>query len=235
MVRFISDAVKLVENIRLFAHLLRCRFGESATVAMSDSTEPSLPPEWLEKHVNSGSSSGAYTNVEDWVRENAREPSNDGRSPTRTMFFSWESDTYGPGQKHRDPSDRRSWRQLANWQDGVGSDVSRGSQNWWADKQRWTDTFADIVGATQFHREQTKYVLERIDMTPYRSAHHPAEAVILGILSLLIDSDITNFNNRTLAREGTKDLLDDLELTVEDYEDVRSLLRKNDKDLIFPD
>jgi len=202
---------------------------------MSDSREPALPPEWLESHVNAGASSGAYSDVEDWVRENAREPSNDGRSPTETTFYPWEGTHKYPGQKHRDPSDKRSWRQLANWQDGVGSDISRGSQNWWADKQRWTDTIADIVGATEFHREQTKYVLERIEMDPYQAAHHPAEAVILGILSLLIDSEITDFDNRTLARDGTKDLLDDLELTVEDYESVRSLLRKNDKELIFPD
>ena len=202
---------------------------------MYDTNDEPFPEEFIEQVVDSGPSSGSLSDTEDWMRANARPAQNDGRSPTRTTFYANDTDSHGPGQKHRDPSDRRSWASLATWQDGVGSDISRGSQNWWADKQRWTETFGDLIGASEFHVERTKFVLEELDMTPYKSAHTTAEVVILGILSLLVDSDVNDFENRALAREGTRELMDDLEIGVDEYEDVRRLIRKNDKELLFPD
>lgn len=193
-----------------------------------------IPDEAVEAFVNSGPSSGAYSDSEDWVRENSRKSQNDGRSPTRTTFYASDAEQFGPGQKHRDPEDRRSWGTLAKWQDGVGSDISRGSQNWWADKQRWAETFGDVMGASGYHIQRTKQILEEIDMTPYRSARTSTEVLIVGILSLLVDSDINDFDNRALNRDGTQDLLDALGATVTDYENTRKLLRKRDKDLLFP-
>jgi hypothetical protein len=172
----------------------------------------------------------------DWVRANHREPQNDGRSPTRTYFDPRDvSGKYPAWQRGRDDDDKRSWRTIANWQDGVQSDISRSGQNWWADKQRWVDVFADRLYASDHHVERCKYILERLDATPYQSAHIPMELVIVGVLSLLIDADINEFDNRTLAREATKPLLTDLDCSVSDYENVRRLIRENDHDLLFPE
>lgn len=199
----------------------------------SDSRTP--PQEALESHVDDGFGSAAMTASEDWVRENSRPPDHDGRSPTRTYFDPRDiAEQYPGGQKHRDMDDRRSWRSLAKWQDGSQSDISRGGQNWWADKQRWVDTFADRIGATEHHRDRCKYILERMDMTPYQSGRIPAESVILGILSLLVDSEICDFSNRTLARDGTKELIADLDSSVQEFEHVRTLLREHDGELLFP-
>lgn len=185
--------------------------------------------------VDDESGSGALSSTDDWVRANHSPHANDGRSPTRTYFDPRDvRGKYPAGQQHRKQRNKRSWRSLANWQDGVQSDISRGGQNWWADKQRWADIFADQLHASTHHEQRCKEILEKITMKPYQSAGIDTEVVIVGILSLLIDSDITDFENRTLARDGTKDLLDDLESDVSEFESVRKKLKKHDKDIIFP-
>lgn len=195
-----------------------------------------LPSEAVEAHVDDEMGSASMSSQEDWVRANSRPPDHDGRAPTRTYFDPRDvREQYPGGMKHRDPAERRSWTSLAKWQDGANSDISRGGQNWWADKQRWVDTFSDLIGATHYHRDRTKYILEKLDMTPYRSARIPAELVIVGILSLLIDADVTDFECRALRRDGTKELLADLDSNVSEYEQVRKLLRAHDGDLLFPE
>lgn len=187
-------------------------------------------------HIDDGLGSAAMSSTDDWVRANHRPPDHDGRSPTRTYFDPRDvSGKYPPWQSGRDKEDRRSWRTLANWQDGVQSDISRSGQNWWADKQRWVDTFAGKLYANDHHVDRCKHILEHLDATPYQSAHIPMELVIIGVLSLLIDADIDDFDNRTLAREHTKGLLADLDASVGDYENVRRLLRENDSELLFPE
>lgn len=189
----------------------------------------------LDAHVDTEHGAGALTSTEDWVRANHRPPEHDGRSPTRTYFDPRDvSETYPGGQKWRKMSERRSWATLAKWQDGVQSDISRGGQNWWADKMRWTDTFGEQLHATDYHVECCKAILEEIELEVYSASRIPVELVIVGILSLLIDSDVRDFSNRTLARDNTKPLLEDLEQDVSAYENVRSLLREHDKELLFP-
>ena len=195
------------------------------------------PREALHSHVNTQGGSTALSGTEAWVQENSREPHNDGRSPTRTYFNPNDTaETFPGGQKHRAPEDRRSWGTLAQWQDGVQSDISRGSQNWWADKQRWVDIFGDQMGATEYHMDRCKDVLENIEISEYQPDRIPAELIIIGILSLLIDDDITdpsNFGNRALKRGNTEQLLADIDASVADYQSARSKLQQRDGDLIF--
>lgn len=203
------------------------------------------PLEAVDAHIDSGPGSGAFSPTEDWVRGHSRPEEHDGRAPTRTYFSARDADDhYPPWQHGRDKDDKRSWRTLEGWQDGVQSDISRGGQNWWADKQRWVDTFGDILGATDYQEQEAKRVLEALSttrpgtdntrMTTYQSARVPTEGIIVGILSLLIDADIVDFEHRTLARSGVRDLLTDLEMEVSDYEHIRSMLRQKDADIIFP-
>ena len=195
-----------------------------------------VPEEAISSHVNSGPGSSAYTTSEDWVRENSRPEDHDGRAPTRTYFSYADAPTeYPPWQRHRKPREKRSWKVIAGWQDGVNSDISRGGQNWWADKQRWIETFGDRMGATTYHRDRAKHVLENIDLQRYQSGRIPVEQVIVGILSLLIDADINDFEMRSYAREDTRSLLDDLDMDVGDYERIRKLIREYHKDVLFPE
>jgi len=216
----------------------RDAYGRSADTVESGPSEPA-PRGLIESHVHTGVGSTALTATEGWVQTNSREPQNDGRSPTRTYFDPNDvSDRYPGGQHHRDPHERRSWKMLAQWQDGVQSDISRGAQNWWADKKRWVDIFADQMGATEYHANRCHYILTKLDMSDYQPDRIPAELIIVGILSLLIDHDISdpdNFSNRALKRGRTEALLDDLDVDVGAYESVRSKLRQRDGDLIFGD
>lgn len=208
---------------------------ESESYSTERTIEQRIDDLVTEAFVDDKSGSGALSSTEDWVRANHSPHDNDGRSPTRTYFDSRDAKgKYPPGQKHRKLRDKRSWSELANWQDGVQSDISRGGQNWWADKQRWVDIFTDKLYGTTHHKERCKDILESLTMTPYQSAGISSELVIIGILSLLIDAEITDFDNRTLARDQTKDLLESLEVDVSDYESVRKKLRKHDKELLFP-
>jgi len=211
----------------------------STTKRHSRSTdrEQDVPPNRaLEDYIDTGSGSAALTRTEDWVRNNARPALNDGRSPTRTYFDARDAPgEYPDWQRDRAPEDKRSWAKLATWQDGVQSDISRGSQNWAADKSRWVDTFSTQLGATDHHAERTKYILERINMGTYQSRQFPVELVIVGIISLLLDTEIDDFERRTLNRDGTKQLLSDLDCTIGEFERVRSLLRQYDAQLLFPD
>lgn len=218
---------------------------EAYTSRSSGPTEPgarereSTPKTAVNSHIHTGVGSTALTATEGWVQTHSREPQNDGRSPTRTYFDPNDvAGRYPGGQQHRDPSERRSWQKLAQWQDGVQSDISRGAQNWWADKKRWVDMFADQMGATEYHADRCHAILEELDVSEYQPDRIPAELIIVGILSLLIDHDISdpdNFDNRALKRGRTEALLDDLEVDVSAYESVRSKLRQRDGEIIFGD
>ena len=206
------------------------------TAVRSRQSQNTVPTEAVSAHLDSGKGSGSMNPEEDWVRAHHQPIEHDGRSPTRTYFDGDDvRERYPGGQKHRDPEDRRSWQTLSNWQDGVQSDISRGGQNWWADKQRWVDMFADRVGATRYHRERCKHIMKKMDVTPFRSSHTTMEVMIVAILSLLIDNDIADFENRAYARDGTEQLLDDLDSDLQEYEDVRGKLKKQEKELLFPE
>ena len=210
------------------------------TPSSTDSTQlytdiAGIEPIAIAEFVDDESGSGALSSTEDWVRSNSSPEENDGRSPTNTYFDPDDvSGRYPASQKHRKLRNKRSWQTIANWQDGVQSDISRGSQNWWADKQRWIETFNDRLHGSRKHELSCKRVMKKIDLNRYQSAGISTELVIVGILSLLIDADVTDFDNRTLARSNTKELLDGLDADVGDYESTRSKIREHDKELLFP-
>ena len=194
-----------------------------------------IEPIAIAEFVDDESGSGALSSTDDWVRANSSPEENDGRSPTNTYFNPDDAPgRYPASQKHRKLRNKRSWQTLANWQDGVQSDISRGSQNWWADKQRWIETFNDQLFGSDTHQSECKRVMKTIDLNRYQSAGISTEMVIVGVLSLLIDADVTDFDNRTLARSNTKELLESLDSDVSEYETVRTKLRAQDKALLFP-
>lgn len=177
---------------------------------------------------------GALSSTEDWVRNNDRPASNDGRSTTETTFY---DDTYtkGPGQKHRPRHKRKSWQDLAIVNDGAYAiDESRGGQNFAADKKRWVQTFASKLQATPYQTEHAEYVIERMEMGPYQGARMSSEIVILGVLSLLIDADVEQMEDRAVERAAMGDLLADLECARPDLTQARRLIHRNDFELLFP-
>ncbi len=209
--------------------------GTSSRTRTTDDDEYLIDDLISEAYIDSGSGAGALSSTDDWVRANHSPHSNDGRSPTRTYFDPRDvKGKYPGGQKDRKLRDKRSWRSLANWQDGVQSDISRGGQNWWADKQRWAEIFTDQLHGSSYHETRCKEILEKISMKPYQTAGIDTEMVIVGIISLLIDSEIRDFEDRTLARDGTKPLIKDLHSDVGEYQSVRKKLKQHDKELIFP-
>jgi hypothetical protein len=177
------------------------------------------------RHIARSGGDGARSATEEWVAQNARPASNDGRSPTRTTFYAHDVDSIGPGQKHRDPEDRRSWGSLAKWQDGVQSDISRGGQNWQADKNRWFDTFASYVEATERQEDRARYIVDAVDIGPFQGAHIPIEWVILGALSIAIDEDAPDLASRAVERTSFAKLHADMEMDRADLRDVRQKLR----------
>jgi len=204
-------------------------------------SEHAVPPTEVQfEYIDSGTGAGACTSETDWMRENPQPEDNDGRSPTRTGFDARDvPGKYPPWQKHRSIEEKRSWTKMELWQDGVASDISRGGQNWGADKTRWVETFGTQLDATSHQIERAKHILSDIDIGSYtrRSTAKTTittELVIVGILSLLIDTDLPSgprappetFEKRTLARDGAVDLLSDLGHTTREYQNVRKLLRR---------
>jgi hypothetical protein len=146
---------------------------------------------------------------------------NDGRYDTRTTFYysygrspSW-SELRSRHQLHRRPEDRRSWKQLAEKNDGVG-EPSRKQDNFEADVRRWVDTFTSQVGLNEYHTGRVEYLIADILDDPEKELWHgdlSAEWLIAGAMSLVHDADITdpdNFDRRLSQRSEFQCLMDDL-------------------------
>lgn len=198
-----------------------------------DSVEWHADDFWLDTSGGSGS----LSSEDAWAQAHSRRAPNDGRSHTRTTFYARDTDTVGPGQAHRDPEDRRSWKELAKWNDGMFSDRSRGNQNYWADNQRWIEIIGDRIGATELHRDETRYVLESISFDPYRAAHIRSETLILAIMSVFVDREIEirpdespteAMNRRAFNRDATEQLLEDLDITRTDVVEARRMVLDRD-------
>jgi len=208
--------------------------------SVSDQEQVSVDPA-VRALIDRGAGTGAYSGSEDWVRANSRPESNDGRSPTRTTFYPDDVSTRGPGQAHRDQSDRRSWRSLASWNDGVQSDISRGTQNWEADKQRWIDTITSQLATTSYQRDRVAYLLDTIDYRPYQSGQYPVEHVILALTTLVLDQSVSDWDHRALNRDDVLQLAQDFDVgasrddVVDTLMDIRRLLKTKDGDVIFSD
>jgi hypothetical protein len=178
-----------------------------------------------QQRTDNSSGHGSRTRKTDWSINHDRSPSNDGRSHTRTTFYADTVDSRGPGQKHRDPENRRSWESLAKWNDGVQSDKSRGSQNWNADKYRWVETFAGHVDASKTQCDRTHYIMNTISLRPFQAAHIQTEAVILGALSLALNRDVRDIEHRAVKRDTFQELMDDLDVDRSDLVDIRNKIR----------
>lgn len=185
--------------------------------------------------LDDGSGSGAQSSREDWVRDNHSPISHDGRGLTRTTFYPEDAPTSGPGQAHRETRQKRSWSDLAKWNDGMYSDISRGGQNFEADKHRWVDTFASQLECTSYQRDRTEWIIERLDMGPFMGARLPVECVILGVLTIVVDAEVRNFEDRSVERDDVQELVDNLDLEHEDLMQARRHLHKTASHLISPD
>lgn len=197
---------------------------------------------------------GAQSVSEDWVRANHGPVSHDDRAVTRTTFYPSDVDSVGPGQLARKPREVRSWERLASWNDGEGA-PERATQNFNADKRRWIETFGTQLDCTSYQIDRAKWIIKRLDLSPFQGAHIPVENVILGILSLLMDADVPTTLPRNLAETGSgdavdeldiddvravgrpmmQDLLADLEMDRRDLKRVRQILRKNASELLKPE
>lgn len=135
----------------------------------------------------------------------------------------------GPSQT---PDKVRTWKDLAGWNDGMFSDISRGGQNFKADKLRWIDTFAGQLECSPHQRDRVEWMLDRIDMAPFQGARIPVENVILGLLSLAIDRDARAFENRAIERDDMQSLMVDLGMERTDLVQIRKLLHKNEREVI---
>lgn len=146
---------------------------------------------WLDRSAGNG----ALDTTDGWAQNKHAEYefANDGRSDTRTTFY-WSEGDETPAhmrnrdrhQQHRDPEDRRSWDELAKWNDGVG-EPSRKQDNYEADVRRWTQTFCNQLNLTGYQYKRVKYVVEHIEMGDF--GWIPAEHIILGTISLVIDAE----------------------------------------------
>jgi len=161
----------------------------------SDSDTTRRPYEVEAVWIDRQAGSGALTKKDGWEQEHHEEYgyANDGRSNTRTTFY-WRGDDSTPShmrdrdrhQRHRDPEDRRSWDELAKWNDGKG-EPSRKQDNFEADVMRWTQTFCNQLELTDYQYERVRYVVEHIEMGEF--GWIPAEHIILGTISLVIDAE----------------------------------------------
>lgn len=140
--------------------------------------------------INRDPGSGSLTREQGWVVETEAEGMNDGRYDTRTTFYSWDTDTVGPSQRDRPPEKQRTWAELAKWNDGMW-EPDRSVQNFDADVRRWTQTFCNQLELPNYQYERVQYVVNDIDLTEFRSNRFSAEKIILGVISLVVDSETT--------------------------------------------
>jgi len=183
------------------------------------SADPSLPayvntdgihPDGV--RLDRGHGAGAATETEDWMKANNRSGPHDGRAHTRTTFYPEDVDTIGPGQRARDTTDQRSWGDLATWNDGAHSDRNdRKKRNKEADYRRWLEAFVGQLDATDLQHDRAQWLLDRIDRTAHaRGANVKSEVVLLAVLTLSMDVDVTVESGRTLARDDVDALIEDI-------------------------
>lgn len=163
-----------------------------------DTSDTRLPHEIDAVWIDRQSGSGSLNKVDGWSQNKHTdyEYANDGRSQTHTTFY-WNGDDDTPShlrdrdrhQLHRDPDDRRSWERLAEWNDGVGSS-SRKQDNYDADVERWVQTFCNQLDLTDYQYERVRFiVVDDLDLSTF--GWIPAEHVIIGTVSLVIDVEQT--------------------------------------------
>lgn len=193
---------------------------------MSDTSDEQLEPTdvdavWIDRRAGSG----ALSQQEGWSQNEHTEYefANDGRSDTRTTFY-WSADDDTPShlrgrdrhQRHRDPEDRRGWDELAKWNDGQG-ESSRKQDNYEADVRRWTQTFCNQLNLTDFQYEKVDYIIQHLELGEF--GWIPAEHVILGTVSLVIDSEMDvepddwTTDDWIIYRDDFEDMMDNTDMS----------------------
>lgn len=168
--------------------------------------------------------SGSLTRQEAYIEANSRPIEHDGRALTRTTFYQMDGAESGPSQRHRDHAKRRSWEQLAKVNDGMYSD-GQSSRVFEADKRRWVRTFTSQLECTPAQTEQTMHLVEMMDMRPFVGARTSSEKVILGCISLVVDTDTREFENWIVNRDDFRDLMDDVGMDMDELWSTRELIR----------
>lgn len=132
---------------------------------------------------------------------------NDNRSQTRTGFDPRESD------------DPEKWRRLNKLNDGWRA-KERKTQNRWADRQRWTETFCGFLELPPADKERVKHIMSDIDMS--RMGHYTSQETILGVISL-----VTNERGRWIRdEEAFRRLLNDIGSSLWRIKRIRQLIRQ---------
>jgi len=173
------------------------------------------------------------TAEEAWVAANERSGLNDGRSQTRTTFYSGDDavNPDGPPSSNGDGTGT-SWETLAKVNDGMWAS-DRSTQNFNADIQRWIQTFCGHLGLGRqsYYQGRTEYIVESIDLGSFSSI--PAEHVILSAISLGVDADIDaesvdieswDLSDWIIYRDDFQGLMDDLEMTMDDLWTARKII-----------
>jgi hypothetical protein len=203
------------------------------TVAPDEDQEPTLDES--ETTINRDPGSGSLSQQEAWVAETELDGMNDGRYDTRTMFYGWESDTKGPSQLHRDPSDRRSWSDLSKWNDGMW-EPDREIQNFNADVRRWTQTFCNQLDIPSYQYQRVEYIVQDVDLSYLQKHCLSAEHVILGAISLVVDaeSDVSDqeswdFDDWIIYSDEFRDMMDNIEMEMDDLWTARKVIHSESK------
>lgn len=153
--------------------------------------------------IDDGMGTGSRSSNEDYNDEHYTQHPNDGRSKTKTTFFASDvDDPYRTAhQLHRDPEDRRGWKKLADWNDGVG-DPGRGMANHAARKRRDASAYADGVGLTKHERGKVVRVIDDIDVRIFGIPHTPTiEQTIISICGLVRDENAVDEAQRLVGDE----------------------------------
>jgi hypothetical protein len=205
-------------------------------------TPPQIEAVWIDRQAGSG----ALDTTDGWSQNKHAdyEYANDGRSDTRTTFY-WRDDDDTPNhlrnrdrlQRHRDPEDRRSWDELAKWNDGKGA-PSRKQDNFEADVERWTQTFCNFLDLTDFQYRQVRHIIvEDIELGDY--GWIPAEHIIIGTISLVIDAeddadpDEWTPDDWIVYRDDFEELMDDTDMEQQTLWTVRK--RVHEESSVFSD
>jgi hypothetical protein len=99
-----------------------------------------------------------------------------------------------------DGDDPQKWKRLQRLNDGYG-ESDRNQQIWNAGVKRDLDIICDRLNATDHHHERAKWLLERIEIKEELLKRGSVEAVLMGIVSMVIDEDRTKY-----ARQGVDDM-----------------------------
>lgn len=184
--------------------------------------------------VNDERGSGSQTRSEKLLDENYY-TSNDGRSVTRTSigYDAVESDR-SEHQRHRDKKDQRSWQDLAKWNDGLWSPDRRGA-NREVERDRWAQTFANQLDCNSYQTARTRAIVADMDFGSYDNYTYSSEQLILGLISLVVDDDVSADDDWTIEdwivyRDEFESLMDDLGMDRSDCWTIRKIL-SNDIDM----